>query len=201
MGKPLINDNAGGSWQLSANPNGSISLVFNVAAPVSPLLIAEYRSPNAAPAAIYELKFVPGMGLALFFSSGTDVPQGISIDTSTNPNVFLLQVVQGNLQLLVANLGADLAVGQLMPNDGSYPIAVQGGGLGTPVTNILQTQGEMLGLWVAGCGHWFNNYDVRFAEVGGVPSALVCCPLCLFIQRIISPASEVYSEANAIIFA
>lgn len=193
----LINDTAGQSWSLAATDDGHATITFNTAAPVPPFLIAEYRTPST----VYELKYIVGAGLGLFFSSGTNVPLQVALDTPDKKDAFLLQVVQGSLQLLAGNLGIVFGVGMLLPGDGSYPKPIQPGGPGTPVTMPQQTQGEMLGLWVAGCGHWFNNYDIRTAEICGTPSALVCCPLCLYIQRIITPYLAIYSDANSIIFA
>jgi hypothetical protein len=97
----------------------------------------------------------------------------------------------------------DPTVGSIFPAgaDDPYPVPIQPGGPGNPVTMPAQTQGEMVGLWVAGCGHWFNNYDLRFIAIAGIPSVCVCCPVCLYIQRIITPVSALYTDANMIVFA
>jgi len=94
---------------------------------------------------------------------------------------------------------ADFQVGQLYRNDGTTPQALQPGGIGTPVTMPAQTDGEKLGLWVFGCGHFFINIDVFSVSIGGVPSALLCCPVCLYIQRIVTPFTDIYNDANFIL--
>jgi hypothetical protein len=85
----------------------------------------------------------------------------------------------------------------------------QPGGPGT-IVYPQQQIGEQIGLWVEGCAHWFNSWDVRenawnppsfiFAYV--VPSAFVLCPLCGYVQRIITPFDLIQDPvANPIIFA
>lgn len=83
---------------------------------------------------------------------------------------------------------------------------------GGPGTNVFpqQQQGEQVALWVAGCGHWFNHWDVRennfnppsfdvnYTEL----SAFLLCPLCGFVQRIISPYDGIYDNiSNYILLA
>ena len=44
-------------------------------------------------------------------------------------------------------------------------------------------------LYVAGCGHPFNCFEVfeAYDAYAGVQVALLCCPMCSYIQEIISP--------------
>lgn len=95
---------------------------------------------------------------------------------------------------------ADPQVGQLWPLGDDYPTPVQPGGPGTVVTSPPQDIGEKIGMWTTGCGHFFNNWAIYKVAVGGVPSALVCCPLCGYISRIITPYDLINTDANAIIF-
>ena len=82
----------------------------------------------------------------------------------------------------------------------------QPGGPGTLVYP-QQPFGEHVALWVGGCGHWFNHWDVHqnifnppSQQVGYVTSsAFLCCPLCSFIQQIIVPYTDIYSLANYIL--
>ncbi len=83
---------------------------------------------------------------------------------------------------------------------------------GGPGTTVYPQQkfGEQVALFVAGCGHWFNHwnveknnfnppsYDVNFTEI----SAFMLCPLCGYVQRIITPYDEIYdSVSNYILLA
>lgn len=122
---------------------------------------------------------------------------------STDPTIFFfLQVFNGMLQVATDLPFANpIIVGQLLIGDGAYPIPLQPGGPGTPITSPLQTDGEKLGLWVAGCQHWFNHWDVHSSQIGGVQTALICCPICLYVQRLISPYSAIHTDQNMIIFA
>lgn len=52
-----------------------------------------------------------------------------------------------------------------------------------------------MGLNTAGCGHWFNCFDTTFSTVDGQQSALIRCPLCGYLQMIITPAALLYTAA------
>lgn len=83
---------------------------------------------------------------------------------------------------------ANVVVGQLDPVD-YVPKPVQPGGIGTPVTMPTQTVAEHNGRFMPGCGHSIMAYEVDHIAISGVPSALVKCPLCGWIQSIWTPAS------------
>lgn len=59
----------------------------------------------------------------------------------------------------------------------------------------------MLGLFVFGCGHWFNHIMVRSSVVAGVTSAVLQCPVCDYVQKIITPYSLIYDFSNEILLA
>lgn len=105
---------------------------------------------------------------------------------------------------------ADPQIGQLWTPSGplwQYPHAKQPGGIGTPVTDPTQPpiqselegqppqppavdptpRAEKNGLYYPGCGHSIMEWEVVRASVGGVPSALICCPICRYIQQIFTP--------------
>ena len=71
------------------------------------------------------------------------------------------------------------------------PTYTQPGGVGTPVFP-QQPLGERSAQYSFGCSHFFNIpriwqvYDPDTEE----QAALICCPLCGYIQRIIEPYSE-----------
>lgn len=200
MANPLLNDDQGNTWQLSATVDGKVqaTLVANVLG--TPLLIREAdRS-----AVIYELRIVNGGFLAVFLASSPNLIQPILPLSTSDPAVTIyLRVFHGFVQTSGdATFSAVIVLGQLLPGDGAYPTPLQPGGIGSIVTMPAQTDGEKLGLWSFGCSHWFNHIEVRSAEIGGVTSALLVCPICLYVQRIIQPYSDAISgDANAIIFA
>lgn len=95
----------------------------------------------------------------------------------------------------------NIQVGEIHKNNIAYPPAKQPGGLGTPVTDpkqqlgstspnkpdILFPMNEYTGRFRAGCGHSFNNFEVLKEAVNGIPSALIVCPLCKYVTRIVTP--------------
>jgi hypothetical protein len=86
---------------------------------------------------------------------------------------------------------ADPVIGQQIPNTPQQREYTQPGGIGTP-TFPQQTTDEMNGRYYPGCGHSITAYDVRQQGIGDPPvsSALACCPLCGFLQTIVTPYSD-----------
>ena len=81
-----------------------------------------------------------------------------------------------------------IVIGQLLPLPYLPPFS-QPGGIGTP-TFPQQAENERQGMFFPGCGHSIMEYDVRCGKVDGqpsAPSAIVCCPLCGYVQDIITP--------------
>jgi hypothetical protein len=56
---------------------------------------------------------------------------------------------------------------------------------------------EATGLWVAGCGHFYDCAHIFMDQDSdtSVLAAVGCCPLCSYIQFIISPYSDI-SDTN-----
>jgi hypothetical protein len=82
---------------------------------------------------------------------------------------------------------ADPVLGQLL-YEPYQPKPYQPGGIGTPVLDPVQQVDEKTGMFVAGCGHWFNSYNIQQDSIEGVAMKLACCPLCGYVQRILSVA-------------
>lgn len=80
---------------------------------------------------------------------------------------------------------ADPVLGQLLPEP-YQPTPKQPGGIGHIVTDPTQTVGEKNGMFAPGCSHSINSYDIKQASVGGVPMKLACCPMCGWVQAILS---------------
>lgn len=86
---------------------------------------------------------------------------------------------------------SQVVIGQLLQKP-YLPQFTQPGGIGTPVVP-QQEENNNQGMFQPGCGHSIMEYDVRCMEVDGepeAPSAVVCCPLCGYVQTIITPFSE-----------
>jgi hypothetical protein len=100
-------------------------------------------------------------------------------------------------------------VGELLPVP-YVPAPEQPGGVGTPVTDPVQMVSEKNGFYYPACGHSINSYDVSCEVAGGAPygagpygagnysqqgqaSAIVKCPICGYVQQIITPASAFYN--------
>jgi hypothetical protein len=204
MGKPYINRADGTFYQLSATSAGQLQASFVGVGQCTPLLMQE----RSSPATTYELKITLGGQIGTFLQPGV---QGVGaahvwLDTEDPTQFKFLQIVGGRLVSVTDQpFLPTIVLGQLYRNDGTTPQAQQPGGPGTPVTMPLETQGEMIGMWMAGCGHFFNVFSVYSAQIQGVTSALVCCPMCLYVQRIIQPYSAIHpvmaGGLNDIIFA
>jgi hypothetical protein len=76
-------------------------------------------------------------------------------------------------------------IGQLFPEP-YQPTPKQPGGIGTPVTDPLQTVYEKTGMFFGGCGHSFNSWVIQQTSVGGVPQKLATCPLCGYCQQVLT---------------
>jgi hypothetical protein len=97
-------------------------------------------------------------------------------------------------------------VGEIYKPESGYPTATQPAGPGTATTFggnpnryidptyrpewQLQPE-EKQGLFAPGCGHAINFWRIFKDTVGGIAVAVVCCPYCLFTQKIISPYEDV----------
>lgn len=125
---------------------------------------------------------------------------------SANSTLFYLMVLNtlGNLATFNTNsMITDPVVGQLFNSDlvAFLNAAKQPNGVGTPVTDPTQAFGERIGKWFPGCGHSFNNWDIASCAVGCTTAALIRCPMCGYVQRILVPYSLIHADANYIIFA
>lgn len=198
MANPFLNDDKGNTYQLSCNAQGNLLATFVSAGLGQPLYMAE-SSPSTV---VYEVRITGTGQLSLFLAPNQTGPAKIELSTGTPSGFFILRVFSGVLQLSPDPAFLQvIVVGQLLVGDGAYPPPLQPGGIGTPVTSPIQTDGEKLGLWTGGCGHWWNHFDLRSVQINGVTSCLVVCPICLYVLRIIQPYSAIHSDQNAIIFA
>lgn len=69
------------------------------------------------------------------------------------------------------------------------PVWSQPGGPGTLVYP-QQELGQQVAMFVFQCGHWSNHLNVVVEQSApGIRSALLICPLCSYVFRIMTPAS------------
>lgn len=93
---------------------------------------------------------------------------------------------------------ADPILGELLPVP-YLPSSSQPGGPGTIVTDPTQTVQEKNGFYYPGCGHSVNSYDVSRSAVGGVPSAIVKCPVCGYVEQIYTPYT-IFDNLQGVLF-
>ena len=79
---------------------------------------------------------------------------------------------------------AEPVVGDLLPEP-YQPKPKQPGGPGTPVTDPTQTVGEHVGMFMPGCSHSINSYNIQQTTIDGIQQILACCPMCGWVQRIL----------------
>lgn len=89
------------------------------------------------------------------------------------------------------------------PKNRPYPPAVQPGGPGNVVTDPVQPSviysdppyvagtnptawNERSTMYGAGCNHRFQMWELIQVGISGVPMMLICCPLCGYIQSILT---------------
>jgi len=85
--------------------------------------------------------------------------------------------------------------GQTLPAQQSgTPYSEEPSDAGLPVPDTGTPYELGMGLNVCADGHWFNCWDITFTTVNCGPAAIVRCPLCGYIQEIISPASRLYTD-------
>ena len=137
-------------------------------------------------------------------ASPSDFLFAVTVQLSYQNGVFsgLLQ------QKRIGTYSPDPVAGALYNGDQKplYPPLFQPAGPGTPVfinqagTIGQETIGEMQATYACGCGAMFNDPEVVFDTLNGVQAALVCCPICRFISRIITPASLLWAFPNDVVY-
>ena len=160
------------------------------------------------------LALLPGVGWTVMEQIGQQaltqyqiVTDKGAFNSSSSTSTFKGGIVNW-IEEIISFYDIDFKPGQLYPSDIAYPPAQQPGGLGTPVTDPTQKIGpttntkpdllfpmnEFTGRFRPGCGHSINSYEIIEAAVNGAPAALICCPLCRFIQRIITPYDAIHDD-------
>lgn len=151
-------------------------------------------------------------------------PVGVPVETRGVP-YFLLRdsdceavwkiemLTSDQLKISFVDFVETFQIGELYPHAEGYPQFAQPGGIGTQTFPQQQNGGTGMvwingvpneigqGMWTAGCGHWFNSWEIISVTGCCSPVALICCPLCRFIQQIITPYIAIQDPvSNPIIF-
>lgn len=98
-------------------------------------------------------------------------------------------------------MATDWTLGALYVPGGQTGYFTQPGGPGTTVFPQQQLANsdllsivpftELTGVYIFGCGHSANQVQVfRDLNDEGVAVALLCCPICTFISRVITPYED-----------
>lgn len=200
-----LDDGAGGVWLVSVQPNGQLTTTA-VTPPVANTSRSVPIKDSVNPKAVWALSATPAGLLSLTAVSVGAVAPWINLE-ALDHSLWRLSVLGGLLDTTKVGQGTtDPTVGQLFNYDlinqpGPFNPASQPAGPNTPVTDPVQTTGELIGQFFSGCGHSFNAWEIMAMTVECIPSAGVRCPICGFLQRIITPYSDIYAQANEIIMA
>jgi hypothetical protein len=194
-----VTDTGGNNWAMGANDDGT--LVFSPlpsGASYATIVLRDWFFKVKS----FNLNVVP-VGGNIFLQTSPSTGGGYLSQTMISPGGKAISLIVDGNGIIYTMEGVNITplVGQLLPGDGAYPVPHQAGGTGTPVTTWTNTPGEKTGKFYPACGHSINSWDIHFLAAQGIPSAFICCPQCLYIQKILTPASQLYSQANQIIIA
>lgn len=184
-------------WQLGITTLGSLTTTSISAGAGQSLILTDILGQqNCFQITVTPLGVLQTTKLAQFNPSAV---QRLALEDSGNGNWYMQITANGILQTLPANDVSNLQIGQLFPSDDTGPVCFQPGGIGTPVTMPVQTPGEHSGQWILPCSHSVNMFMVQSANIGCVagPSALLTCPICGYIFRVIAPFSAIYGNSNS----
>jgi hypothetical protein len=214
----VFNDGVGNFWQLGVTTLGQLTFTLLLTPPASAW--TAYPMKDTPSGLAFSFAAIPGPFFSITRAAAFDgaVKANIQLVDANQATWELRLINAGGYQVtkVGTSLGRDPQVGTLANYDTANPSLIAGqpggwlpayyqpGGPGTP-TFPQQAQGSQsmitgvpfevgMALYTMGCGHWFNNPEVAFASVNCVPSAIVRCPLCQFISRIITPASLIYTS-------
>lgn len=203
-------DSNGHVWLVSAS-NGGMSPLLTETPSGSPVFASLFLN-DRGQQITWKLTVIPATGGVelhidqVAYVSST--PPQLLVN-SPDGTLWAIQFTGGVLQIAVgatscvptfARVGCLFNYDTASGPNGMYPVFRQPAGIGGQ-TVPQQSTGEVLGLFVASCGHSFNNWDLQSTSINGVQVAVVRCPICSYTQRIISPYSAIHDAANEFIIA
>jgi hypothetical protein len=186
-----LRDSFGRGWKMDLDPTLQIRLTY-ISDNYGQTLVL--RANDDAPVAYRIDVSLAGMLQVWSATYNESLPKEIGLSGGVSQRCNLIVDASGLLYTVFVGQTPQPVIGQLLPQEEGYPPAFQPGGTGTPVIMPAQTVGEKRGRWFLGCGHSVNAMDIRFQSVACTPSALLCCPYCLYLQRIVTPASDIYNN-------
>lgn len=200
MANFILQDSDQAFWHTSVDHDGNLIQVQVSMGPVSQIVL------QALNQTLWEL-VVTTYGVLMpmpFRVAGARGASHVLLTTTDQVFQYQLSVVipPSNIPqfqtLLDPSWSAGTPRGELLQPNDAYPPFEQPGGTGT-ATRPQQHIGEKLGTFTAGCGHFFNNWMVLNRAFLGEFSAYICCPICGFVQNIVTPQSLIYTDAFYII--
>lgn len=200
MANFILPDANGVLWQTSVDAFGNLIQIQVARGPVSVIVL------EALNRSLWQLT-VSVIGVLSPVPFTVPGAKGAShVLLTTNDHVFQYQlsvlIPPSNIPQLATTLDpswpAGTGQGELLEPNDAYPLFLQPAGPGT-ATYPQQPIGEKLGMFTASCGHFFNNWMVLNRAYLGIFSAYICCPICGFVQRILTPQNLIYTDAFYII--
>ncbi len=194
-------DELGGFWNLSVTNGGLVVITLTVTPATPPVPFISLQDSTIAQTWQITVRSIGTLVL-----TGTPVlpppPLFLGI-TSPNGSLYRLRIFNGALQTVLQppSIQPVPIVGTIFQPAVSYlsPFT-QPGGPGT-ATFPQQDPGQMIGLFVAGCGHFFNSWIIFSATVNCDQVAAMLCPVCGYCQRLIDPYSDIHSFQHEILLA
>jgi hypothetical protein len=198
----VMSDSGGNQWLLGVADDGALTTTATSGMSVSiPILadVAYQFSWTLGVTTLGQLTTTQG-GIALL-SQNTNLLLG-----SPNNFYYYMAIAVGGIpQTTFTNIPAltPIVVGELFNGDllAMYPKASQPGGIGTPVTDPVQTVTEQNGRFRPGCGHSIMSYDCIMSSVNCTPTMVIRCPVCGYVQRLMAPADFYNNTTNPILQA
>lgn len=186
-----LQDTSGQVWQL-----GATALDAYTTTPVTnPSGAASFLLQDSGTSQTWAMTVLTNGALHISPSPGLG-QQYIPVISSTG---LLVGIGVTNAAIVVMALCPDMPIVGTFFNPRTYiPRFSQPGGVGSP-TFPQEATGELLGQWMAGCSHSFNSWEVAAASSCGTQVAVVQCPICSYVQQIISPYSAINQWPNDII--
>lgn len=203
-------DGNGGAWLLGATTGGIPTTSFAATPTTTPVTAIFLR--DSAPLPTHEfwamtVTTTPIAGIRQQNPTITSTARTEIVVSDSNNNYWAMRLFNGIVVTTPATGCLPQITGTIyIPNYNGIPWA-QPGGQGTTVFPQQQSGPwlnypvggqffiEASGLWVAGCGHYMDYPEVfrDFDPCANLSVALVCCPICSYIQYGFEPY-EVFDD-------
>lgn len=190
-------DSNGNAWRFDVTDAG---LMTSTSVAVSGDEVARYISDFGGSGVVFQLGATTGGLITTTSVAASSQPNKIMMLSPSASIWYLIVTSSGILQMMSGTPNTPPVLGQALGLP-TLPPVVQPGGAGFPVTQPPQESDAKIGRWIFGCGHSFNNMEVLKYQNGAQQSAFLCCPSCRYVQKIITPYSDIYLPENQILIA